>query len=50
MPPLNRAFALAEVNHVTVFVRQNLNLDMAWTLDVALDINAAVFESRECFV
>ncbi len=29
MPPLNRAFALAEVNHVTVMIAQHLDFDVA---------------------
>ena len=49
MTALNRAFALAEMNTVAVFVGQHLNLDVARALDVTLDVNIAVLEGRRRF-
>ncbi len=44
MPALQRALALAEVNHVAVRVGQHLDLDMARPRDQALDEHALVAE------
>ena len=41
---LDRAVALAEVDHVPVRVREHLHLDVARILEVALDVDAAVGE------
>jgi hypothetical protein len=43
--PLDRALALAEGDHVAVCVCEELNLDVAWPLDVALAEDAVVPES-----
>jgi len=49
MPPLNRAFAFAEINTLAVLIGEHLNLDVARTLDKALDIDIAVLESGRRF-
>src|SRR5207342_2090721 len=41
MPALNRALALAEVNHVAVVIAQHLDLDVTRRLDVLLEIHVA---------
>ena len=41
---LDRAVALAEVDHVAVRVREYLHLDVPRILEVALDVDAAVGE------
>src|SRR5262245_24943417 len=43
---LDRAFALAEVNHVAVIVAEHLDFDVARVGDVFLKVDAAVFERR----
>ncbi len=49
MAPLDRALALAKVNTFAVLVRQYLDLDVPWPLDVSLDVNAAVVKGRRGF-
>ena len=44
--PLDRAFALAEMNDVAVLVAEHLDLDMARLLDIFLDEHAIVAEAR----
>jgi hypothetical protein len=46
MPPLQAALALAEVHHVPVGVRQDLDLDVPWPCDVPLDQQRVVAERR----
>ena len=46
MPPLDRAFAFAEMNAVAVLVGQHLDLDVPRPLDITLDVNRAVLECR----
>ena len=49
MAPLNRAFALAEMNRRAVRVGENLELDVARVAKIALEQNAIVAEGRERF-
>src|SRR5262249_28738828 len=42
MATLHGALALAQVNHVAVFITEDLDLDMARILDELLDVNLAV--------
>src|SRR2546425_5650573 len=49
MPPLYRAFALAEIDAVAVLVRHHLNLDVTRTVDVTLEVHVAIFESSGGF-
>src|SRR5437588_5344726 len=49
MPPLNRAFALAEIDTVAVLVRHHLNLDVTRAVDVTLDVHVAILESSGRF-
>jgi hypothetical protein len=42
--PLNRAIAFAEVDHVAVGIGQDLDLDVPWILEVALDVDRRVGE------
>ena len=44
--PLDRAFALAEMNDVAMLVAEHLNFDMARLLDIFLDEHAVVAEAR----
>ncbi len=44
--PLDRAFALAEMDDVAVLVAKHLDLDMARLLDIFLDEHAVVAEAR----
>ena len=44
--PLDRAFALAEMDDVAVLVAEHLDLDMARLLDIFLDEHAVVAEAR----
>ena len=44
---LDRAFAFAEMNHIAVFVGQNLYLYVPRTLDITLDINGTIFKRHE---
>jgi hypothetical protein len=46
MSPLDRAFALEQVNSVAVGVGKHLNLHMAGPLDQALDVQRSVAERR----
>ena len=46
MPALDRALALAEVDHVAVVIAENLELDVARRLDVLLDVDVADAERR----
>ena len=46
MAPLDRAVALAEVDDVPVRVREDLHLDMARVVEVALDVHGTVGEVR----
>ncbi len=41
MPPLDRAFPLAEVHHRAVMIAEHLELDVARTLDVLFDVHVA---------
>ena len=50
MAPLDRAFALAQVNDVAVAVGQDLNLNMARLLDELFDENPVVAETGLGFV
>src|SRR5262245_8008512 len=43
---LDRAFALAEMNDITVLVAEHLDLDMARLLDIFFDEDAIVAEAR----
>ena len=45
MAPLDRTLALAKVHRVTVRVEEDLDLDVAWLIEVALDVQAPVSES-----
>jgi hypothetical protein len=49
VPSLDGTLSLAEMNTVTVFIRQHLNLNMSRVLNVTFDVNAAVLKSRCCF-
>src|SRR5690349_2284420 len=42
MPPLDRAFALAEMNDVAMSVGQNLKLDVPRTNDIFFEIDTVV--------
>ena len=44
MAALDRAVALAEVDHVALRVGEHLDLDVAGVLEVALDVDARVGE------
>src|SRR6476619_1008370 len=44
MPPLGRAVALAEVDHASVLVGQDLHLDVAGAADRPLQVDAVVGE------
>ena len=44
--PLDRAFALAQIQHMALVVAEHLDLDVARLLDVFLDENAVVGEAR----
>ena len=46
MAPLDRAVPLAEVDAVAVGVEQDLDLDVAWPLEEALEDEAVVAECR----
>ena len=46
MPPLDRAFALAEIDNVAVRIAQNLDLDMPRLLDIFFDKDAVVGKAR----
>src|SRR5262245_16956004 len=46
MAALDGAFALAEVNHVSVVVAEHLDFDVALVVDVFFKVDAAVFERR----
>src|SRR5207237_279790 len=46
VPALNRALALAEMHHRTVMIAEHLELDMAWVLEVFLEIHVADAERR----
>src|SRR5580693_4822921 len=46
MAALNRAFALAQCNHLAVAIAENLHLDMARAREVLLDEDAPVAERR----
>ena len=47
MPALQRALALEQVDHVAVMVGQDLDLDVARTIDQALDVERAVAKRRQ---
>ena len=49
MAALDRAVALAEVDDVAVRVGEDLHLDVAWVLEVALDVDGRVGEVRRAF-
>ncbi|MCY1172008.1 hypothetical protein D9M73_121340 [compost metagenome] len=44
VPPLDRAFALAQINDVAVLVAHHLDFDVTWGLDELLDEHAVVAE------
>ena len=44
MPPLNRALAFAQADHVAVFIGQYLKLNMPGVLDVLLHVEVAIAE------
>src|ERR1043165_5706839 len=46
MPPLDRAFALAEVDEVAVMVAEHLELDVTGVLEILLDVDVADAERR----
>src|SRR5438128_4424773 len=46
MPALNRALAFAQMDNCTVMVAENLELHMAWRLDVFLDVDVGDAERR----
>ena len=46
MAPLDRAVALAEMNDIAVGVGEDLHLDVARILEVALDVDGRVGEVR----
>ena len=46
VPPLDRALALAEVDHRAVMIAEHLELDVARVLDVLLDVDVADAERR----
>ena len=46
MPTLDRAVALAQVDHVAVGIREHLDLDVARILEIALDVHRRVGEVR----
>ena len=41
MPPLDRAFALAEVHDVAVVIAEDLELDVPRRLEILLDVDVA---------
>ena len=47
MPPLDRAVALAEEEHGPVVIGEDLRLDVARTLEVALDVDRVVGEELQ---
>ena len=49
MAPLNRAFAFAEMDDITVCVPQDLNLDMACARDIAFEEYAIVAKAAGGF-
>ena len=49
MPPLNRAFALEQMDDVAVGVRDNLDLDVTGLLDQPLDVQRAIADSGDRF-
>src|SRR5689334_1842922 len=49
MPPLDRAFAFAEINTVSMTIRQNLDLDVSRPLHKFFDINRIVAKCSEGF-
>src|SRR5579863_8672620 len=50
MAALNRALALAERDHASVFIAENLHFDVARTREIFLDEDSAIAERRGCFV
>ena len=46
MSSLDRAIALAEVDHVPVIVGENLHLDVARIVEIPLDVHGRVGEVR----
>ena len=49
VPPLDRAVALAEVNHIAVRICEHLHLDVTRILEIALDVDRRVREVRLSF-
>src|SRR4051794_22201177 len=45
MPALQRTITFPEMDHVTVLIGEDLNLDVPRLLDVLLQVDAAVLES-----
>ena len=50
VPPLDRALAFSQADHIAVLVGQNLELDVARVLDVLLHVEIAVAERRRRFL
>src|SRR3989338_2678309 len=50
MPPLDCAIPLSEVDYMSEFIRQDLNLDMPRPLDIFLDINIGIPKCQFCFL
>src|SRR6266513_4340751 len=48
MPALDAAFALSQRHDPTMPVRENLDLDMAGTFEILLDVEAAIAERLLC--
>src|SRR5262245_36810955 len=46
MPPLNRAFALPQMDDIAVMIPDDLELDVAGTFQILLDVHVTVAESR----
>src|SRR5262245_35272362 len=44
MPPLDRAFPLVQVNDRTALITEELDLDVAWTLEITLDVQVGPAE------
>ena len=49
MTPLNRAFALEQMDDVAVMIGEDLEFDMTRPLDQSLDVERAVTEGRDRF-
>ena len=45
MTPLNRAFALAQMNDIPMLVSQDLNFNMSGAFNVSLDVDRSILKS-----